>query len=86
MKQRYQLILFSFIFCFLILISRFFYWQVIKSPQFKTQALSQIYKLEKDIPTRGNIHSSDEYPLVVNDYNYKISIYKPNLTQDLDTV
>lgn len=86
MKQRYQLLLFSFIFCFLILISRFFYWQVIKSPEFKTQALTQIYKLEKDVPTRGNIHSSDEYPLVINDYNYKISIYKPNLTQDLDVV
>ena len=86
MKQRYQLILFSFIFCFLILISRFFYWQIIKSPQLKTQALTQIYKLEKDIPIRGNIYSSDNYPLVINDYNYKISIYKPNLTQDLDLV
>jgi stage V sporulation protein D (sporulation-specific penicillin-binding protein) len=86
MKQRYQIVLFSFILCFLILISRFFYWQVIKSPELKTQALAQIYKLEKDIPTRGNIHTSDNYPLVVNDYNYKISIYKPNLTQDLDTV
>ena len=86
MKQRYKLLLISFISCFVILIARFFYWQVIKSPQLKTQALSQIYKLEKDIPTRGNIHSSDNFPLVINDYGYKISIYKPNLTQELDIV
>ncbi len=86
MKQRYKLLLFSFIFCFLILIGRFFYWQVIKSPELKTQALTQIYKLEKDIPIRGNIHSADSFPLVANDYNYKISIYKPNLTQDLESV
>lgn len=86
MTQRYKLLLFAFIFCFLILISRFFYWQVIKSPELKIQALSQIYKLEKNVPTRGNIHSSDGYPLVVNDYNYKISLYKPNFTQELDSV
>jgi len=86
MIQRYKLLLFAYIFCFLVLISRFFYWQVLKSPKLKTQALSQIYKLEKDTPTRGNIHSSDNFPLVINDYNYKISIYKPNLTQDLDTI
>jgi len=86
MKQRYKLLFISFVLCFLILISRFFYWQVIKSSQLKTQALSQIYKLEKDIPSRGSIYSSDGFPLVVNDYAYKISIYKPNLTLDLDNV
>lgn len=86
MKQRYKLLLISFIGCFVILIGRFFYWQVIKSPQLKTQALSQIYKLEKDIPARGNIHSSDNFPLVINDYGYTISIYKPNLTQDIETI
>ena len=86
MQQRYKLLLISFIACFLILISRFFYWQVIKSPQLKTQALSQIYKLEKNTPTRGDIYSSDNFPLVINNYAYKISIYKPNLTQDIDVV
>lgn len=86
MKQRYKIILISFISCFLALISRFFYWQVIKSPQLKTQALSQIYKLEKEIPARGDIYSSDKFPLVINDYGYKISIYKPNLTKEIDLV
>jgi len=86
MKQRYKILLISFISCFIVLIARFFYWQVIKSPQLKAQALSQIYKLEKDIPTRGSIYSSDNFPLVINDYGYKISIYKPNLTEDLNSV
>lgn len=86
MKQRYQILLISFLGFFLVLISRFFYWQVIKSPQLKTQALSQIYKLEKDTPTRGDIYSSDDFPFVINDYGYKISLYKPNLTQDIDII
>lgn len=86
MIQRYKLLLIAFISCFLILISRFFYWQIIKSPQLKNPALSQIYKLEKDIATRGNIHSSDNFPLVINDYGYKVSFYKPNFTETIDEV
>lgn len=86
MKQRYQILLISFLGFFIVLITRFFYWQVIKSPQLKTQALSQIYKLEKDTPTRGDIYSSDDFPFVINDYGYKISLYKPNLTQDIDII
>lgn len=36
--------------------------------------------------TRGQIYSSDEFPLVVNQTDYLISIYKPNLKDDLELI
>ncbi|MFA5749656.1 MAG: penicillin-binding protein 2 [Candidatus Shapirobacteria bacterium] len=86
MVQRHKILLIIFIFCFSIITIRFFYWQIIKSPELKEKALSQIYKLEKKIPSRGKIFSSDNFPLVLNQTNYKISIYKPNLQDSLDNV
>lgn len=65
---------------------RLFYWQVIKSPELKEKAMNQAYKLEKIIPERGLIYSSDNFPLVLNQTIYQVSIYKPNLKDDLDNV
>jgi cell division protein FtsI/penicillin-binding protein 2 len=86
MIQRYRLLLTSLILCFFIIITRFFYWQVIKSSDLKEKALSQTYKLETQNPSRGQILSSDNFPLALNQTNYQISIYKPNLKQDLDSL
>jgi cell division protein FtsI/penicillin-binding protein 2 len=86
MIQRYRLFLTSLILCFFIVATRFFYWQVIKSSDLKEKALSQTYKLETENPTRGQILSSDDFPLALNQTNYQISIYKPNLKQDLDSL
>jgi cell division protein FtsI/penicillin-binding protein 2 len=84
--QRHKILLISLTFCFFIIITRLFYWQIIKSPELKEKALSQTYKLEKVIPNRGRIFSSDNFPLVLNQTNYKISIYKPNLKDSLNNV
>ena len=86
MIQRYRLLLISLIFCFIIVISRFFYWQVFKSSDLKEKAISQTYKLETEDPVRGQIFSSDNFPLAINQTNYLISLYKPNLKSDLDSV
>ncbi len=86
MTQRYKLLLISLILCFSIVASRLFYWQVIKSPELKEKAISQTYKLITQNPTRGEILSSDNFPLVINQTKYKISLYKPNMEEDLDSV
>ena len=86
MIQRYRLLLTSLVLCFFIVSSRFFYWQVIKSSDLKEKALSQTYKLETKDPIRGKILASDNFPLALNQTNYQISIYKPNLKQDLDSL
>jgi cell division protein FtsI/penicillin-binding protein 2 len=86
MLPRHKILLLSLLFCFSIIIIRLFYWQIIKSPELKEKALSQTYKLEKIIPSRGKIFSFDNFPLVLNQTNYKISIYKPNLKDNLNDV
>lgn len=72
--------------CFLLISFRLFYWQIIKSPELKEKAMDQTYKLEKKLPERGEIFSSDNFPLVLNQTSYQLSIYKPNLSETLDEV
>lgn len=72
--------------CFVFIICRFFYIQVIEGPVLREKALTQMYKLEKTIPSRGKIYSSDDFPLVLNVTSYKLSIYKPNLDQNIEEV
>lgn len=72
--------------CFIIIICRFFYIQVIEGPQLREKALTQTYKLIKTIPSRGKIFSSDNFPLVLNITSYQLSIYKPNLQEDLSKI
>ncbi len=84
--SRHKILLISFLSCFLIATSRLFYWQVIKSSEYKQKAISQTYKMEVNEPSRGQIYSSDEFPLVINQTDYQISIYKPNLTEDIQSI
>lgn len=84
--SRHQIILTSFLICFFIITCRLFYWQVIKSPEFKNKALSQTYKMETNEPTRGQIYTSDEFPLVINQTDYLISLYKPNFEEDINSI
>ena len=85
-KQRVKLLSLSIFFTFIALTGRLFYWQIIKGPELREKAKSQTYKLEKISPERGQIYSSDNFPLVLNQISYQISIYKPNLKDDLNNV
>jgi cell division protein FtsI/penicillin-binding protein 2 len=85
-NQRSKILLIALTFCFTVIAFRLFYWQIIKSPELKEKAQNQAYKLEKIIPIRGQIYSSDDFPLVLNQTNYQLSIYKPNLKNNLDDV
>jgi cell division protein FtsI/penicillin-binding protein 2 len=86
LHQRSKTLSIALIFCFIIISFRFFYWQVIKAPELKEKARNQTYKLEKILPERGKIYSSDNFPLVLNQTTYQLSIYKPNLKDDLDNI
>lgn len=85
-NSRYKTVSLALTLCFIFIICRFFYIQVIEGPKLKEKALTQTYKLEKTIPSRGKIFSSDKFPLAINVTNYKLSIYKPNLNQDLTQI
>ncbi|MDP4009618.1 MAG: penicillin-binding protein 2 [Candidatus Shapirobacteria bacterium] len=82
-NQRLKILSSAFLFSFIIVLVRFFYWQIIKGPELKEKSLMQTYKLEKILPERGIIYSSDGFPLVLNQNIYILSIYKPNLKEDL---
>ncbi len=84
--NRSNILLSLFTLLFVVNICRFFYWQLIKGPELKKQAISQSLKIEKITPKRGNIFTSDDYPLVTNQTKYQISLYKPDLHQDLNSL
>jgi len=86
LKQRSKILSIALTLCFVLVSSRLFYWQIIKGPELKEKAQSQAYKLEKINPERGKIYSSDNFPLVLNETIYQLSIYKPNLKDDLDLI
>lgn len=71
---------------FLIIVGRLFYWQVIKKDQSVKDILKQSYRLETTTPNRGKIFDQSNSPLVLNQTNYRLSIYKPNLKQPLSDI
>lgn len=81
-KQRIKILAFTFNLCFLFVISRFFYWQIIKNQELKNQLFSQTYRLEKITQQKGNIYSSDSHPLLTYQPAYLLSLYKPNFKAD----
>ncbi|MDD4026940.1 MAG: penicillin-binding protein 2 [Candidatus Shapirobacteria bacterium] len=85
-NQRSKILSIALTCYFVLVISRLFYWQIIKGPELKEKARNQAYKLEKILPERGKIYSSDNFPLVLNQTTYQLSIYKPNLKDDLNNV
>lgn len=55
-----------FILCFVLIIARLFYWQIISGNKLKAEAASQ-HMMELTLPAeRGSIISSDGYPFVMN--------------------
>jgi len=85
-KNRYLSLIFTINLIFLFVILRLFYWQIWQGPVLKEQALRQTQKIEKIIPLRGKIFFNDNSPWVLNQTNYQLSLYKPNLKQDLNEI
>lgn len=84
MLSRAKITLFTIIFCYFVIIGRFFFWQIIKGPSLYRQAISQTQKPTKIIPTRGKILDSNNLPLVITQTFYQMSLYKPELKTDLN--
>lgn len=84
--MRSKILLLTIVVAFSVNIARLFYWQTIKAPQLKKKSISQSYKLTAVSPPRGLIFSSDNFPLTINKNAYLLSVYKPNLKDNLKTV
>lgn len=70
MIWRVKLVSFFFLFIFLLIIVRLFWWQIIKSGEITIRGFSQYTRTSTLWPERGEIRTQDNFPLVSNDLNF----------------
>ncbi len=74
MKWRYPFIFTIFVFLFVLVISRLFYWQIVKSEMLSGLAQSQYSGLIEVAPKRGEIKTSDGFSIVSNKVSYLLFV------------
>ncbi len=70
MKWRYPFVFISLILLFVCVIARLFYWQVVKAEMLSEWAQSQYKGIVRILPKRGEIKTSDGFPIVTNRISY----------------
>jgi len=74
MKWRYPFVFITFVVLFVCVIGRLFYWQVIKAEMLSELAKFQYSGIVKILPRRGEIKTSDGFPIVANKVSYLLYI------------
>lgn len=72
MRWRYLSVLSLFIFAFFVIVSKLFYWQVVKADELSQLGVSQYGSVIDLQPKRGEIHTSDAFPLAGNRLSYLV--------------
>jgi cell division protein FtsI/penicillin-binding protein 2 len=67
---RLTLVLIGFLLFYLVIVSKLFYWQVVRSADLREQQQIQSSESLTVQAKRGEIVTSDNYPLVTNKYSY----------------
>lgn len=78
-EKKIKLFNYLIIFFFLLAIVKLFQLQILDGSYFKRLSFKQSYQLIKNIPNRGSIYSSDNYPITSSLTMYQLSLYKPNM-------
>ena len=73
-KVRLRLAEAIFLVAILIVVTRLFYWQIIKGDSLEIAGQSQYNQKSVTLPSRGKIISIDGFPLVSNKQSYELSI------------
>lgn len=81
MSWRYRFTFLVLIAAYGVIVSRLFYWQVIKAEELSVLASSQYKEEIKLLPKRGEIKTSDGFPLASNKVSYLV-FANPNVTKD----
>lgn len=84
MKWRYPFVFIILLVLFGLVIARLFYWQVVKAEMLSELAKSQYGGLVKIFPKRGEIKTSDSFPIVTNKVSYLLYI-NPTQIKDKNT-
>lgn len=69
---RINFLLFFFFAIFAILVLRLFYWQVVRADELSLLGQSQYGRNIKLVPVRGEIKTSDNYPIAANKLSYLV--------------
>ena len=72
MTWRYRFVLFFFVFLFLAVIGRLFYWQVVRAQELAALGQAQYGKQIKLTPQRGEILTSDGFAIGANKLSYLV--------------
>lgn len=83
MTWRYRLILLLFSFAFLLITARLFYWQAVRAQELSAIGQSQYGQNVKLTPVRGEIRTSDGYPIAANKISYLV-FANPKEVDDID--
>ena len=84
METRIKWVIIFFIFSFLLVFLKLFYWQVLKRPALQSLAANQYFSnVNLDAP-RGKIYSSDGFPLVLNQKKFDLFLNLDNLKITVD--
>ncbi|MDP2586094.1 MAG: penicillin-binding protein 2 [Candidatus Levybacteria bacterium] len=86
MKWRYPFVFSFFVLLFLLVISRLFYWQIVKAEMLSELAQSQYSGLIKVSPRRGEIKTSDGFPIAANKVTYQLFINPTEIKNKDQTV
>lgn len=81
MTFRYRVLLIGFTFLFASIIFRLFYWQVIRADELYQLGQEQYGRTLSSDPVRGEIRTSDDYPIVANKLSYLLYI-NPKVVED----
>ena len=72
MTWRYRFAFLGIVFLFLLVISRLFYWQVVKAQELSLLGQQQYGATLKLVPQRGQIETSDNFPIASNKISYLV--------------
>ena len=74
MKWRYPFVFITLVLLFVGVIARLFYWQVVKAEMLSELAKSQYNGIVRILPRRGEIKTSDGFPIVANKVSYLLFV------------
>ena len=82
--SRLKTVYLTIILCYVAVVAKLFYWQIIKYPEFSKKNTNQNYQPSAISPKKGRIYDSSDSPLALNQTFYQLSIYKPDLKTPLE--
>lgn len=79
MRSRIQTLFLSILLVISLIVLRLAYWQIVQGPSLRAQARDQYTAKDIVNSDRGQIITSDGFPLVINEPRYTLGVYTPGL-------